>query len=201
MANAELCPAAFIDPTGTRPPNNRGIDGKDHSCSSSDAGLSVKVNQNEAEACNGVDGKVLPARLLGIAGLAPIALCVAFAWFSEEWRWTALASGFAYASLIFSFLGGLWWGLASAPGARAPKWVFAASVIPSLLALGLYLPWIFGQPWPGPSLFWLGLAILLSPMVDRQLVEAGIAPDWWMALRVPLSIGLGVGTLLLWPLG
>ena len=35
----------------------------------------------------------------------------------------------------------------------------------------------------------------LALLVDRALVRAGIAPPGWMALRVPLSLGLGVLTL------
>jgi hypothetical protein len=64
-----------------------------------------------------------------------------------------------------------------------------------LLALGTYLPWVFGAPWPGPSLYILGLAIIASVIVDLRLVT--IPPVWWMALRLPLSLGLGAATVLL----
>ena len=41
----------------------------------------------------------------------------------------------------------------------------------------------------------LTLAVIGALLVDRALVRAGIAPPGWMALRVPLSLGLGVLTL------
>lgn len=141
----------------------------------------------------------LVPRWLGFAGLLPQAACVLAAWLGPpEWRWTALAMGWAYAALIFSFLGGLWWGLAAASpdgGRRAPTWLWLASIAPSLLALASYYPWVVGGPWPGPSLLVLGIAIILAPLVDLRLVS--IRPVWWMTLRVPLSLGLGGLTVLL----
>ncbi len=139
------------------------------------------------------------ARILGFAGLLPQIACAGAVWFGpEEWRWTAIAIGWAYAALIFSFLGGMWWGMAAAApdeGRRAPAWIWLAAVGPSLLALATYLPWVIGETWPGPSLAVLGLGILVSPMVDQRLVT--IRPGWWMTLRVPLSAGLGAATLAL----
>ena len=86
------------------------------------------------------------ARLLGFAGLLPQLACALAKWFgSEEWRWTALAMGWAYAALIFSFLGGLWWGLATAAlarGAQVPHWLWLAAIAPSLLALLTYSSFI-----------------------------------------------------------
>lgn len=139
------------------------------------------------------------ARLLGYAGLLPQFACAAAAWLGPpEWQWSALAIGWAYAALIFSFLGGLWWGLAAGSpdeGRRAPQWLWVVAVAPSLLSLGTFLPWVFGAQWPGPSLYVLGAGILLSFFVDARLVT--IRPVWWMALRVPLSLGLGLATILL----
>ena len=139
------------------------------------------------------------ARFLGYAGLLPQLACLAAAWFGPpEWRWSALAIGWAYAALILSFLGGLWWGLAAGSpdiGRRAPNWLWVASVTPSLLALGTYVPWVFGAQWPGPSLIALGVAIVLSLLVDMRLVT--VRPVWWLSLRLPLSLGLGAATILL----
>ncbi|WP_237392513.1 DUF3429 domain-containing protein [Aurantiacibacter rhizosphaerae] len=129
----------------------------------------------------------------------PQLACVAAAWLGPpEWRWSALAIGWGYAALILSFLGGLRWGLAAAApdrGRRAPNWLWVASVAPSLLALVTFLPWVFGQDWPGPSLYILGAAIALSLLIDARLVT--VRPVWWMALRIPLSLGLGGATILL----
>lgn len=131
-------------------------------------------------------------RLLGLAGLIPMAglLWLVLAG-GDSTRYAALALGWLYAALLFSFLGGLWWGLAAAAGARAPAWLWIISVVPSLAALATLLPWLIGEPWPGPSLVWLGLAILVSPLVDRQIAARGLVPPWWLALRLILSAGLG----------
>ena len=37
-------------------------------------------------------------------------------------------------------------------------------------------------------------AVLLTPLVDRRLAALGLAPHWWMRLRVPLSVGLALLT-------
>lgn len=127
------------------------------------------------------------ARVLGYAGLLPQAICLAMVVTGHEWRFSALAGGFVYAAAIFSFLGGVWWGQALASG-RATTGAYLLAVMPSLLAVALFLPWTFGWEWPGPALFYLGALIALSPMVDRALGYA--APDF-LRLRWHLSLGLG----------
>lgn len=136
------------------------------------------------------------ARALGLAGLLPQGAVVAVLVFGgADVRFTALSVGYAYAALIFSFLGGLWWGLAAMGGARTPGWAWVAAVTPSLLALATAWPWATGGTWPGPSLVVLGVAIAASLIVDLRLKAAGITPDGWLALRAPLSLGLGVLTV------
>ncbi len=133
------------------------------------------------------------AHWLGYAGLLPGAVAVGLAWLGGPWGWISQAAGFAYAALIFSFLGGVWWGQAIAtPG--APRWVLVASVMPSLLGVLLFLPWTLGWSWPGPSLIWLGLLLALSPLVDRAIALGG---GDWMTLRWRLSLGLGCLTIAL----
>ena len=141
-------------------------------------------------------------RWLGLTGLLPQLACVLAVWIGpSEWRYAALAIGWGYAALIFSFLGGLWWGLAAAEnaaGRSVPVWLWTCTVLPSLWALATFLPWIVGANWPGPSLAGLGLAILASLLIDRRVAgEIEAAPDWWMDLRLPLSGGLGALTILL----
>ncbi len=132
------------------------------------------------------------ARWLGFAGLVPQAAAVALLASGDlDWRFIALSGAFAYAALILSFLGGLWWGLAAANTGRAPAWLWVAAVVPSLFALTTAIPWTIGGTWPGPSLVALGVALVATLLVDRRLVALGLAPDGWMALRVPLSVGLG----------
>lgn len=137
------------------------------------------------------------ARALGAAGLLPqIMVVLVLLEHNGELRFSALAMGYAYAALILSFLGGLWWGLA-ARADRTPGWLWAVAVVPSLVALGSAVPWAVGDPWPGPSLIVLGTALIAALAVDWRLVGMGIAPPWWLQLRVPLSLGLGGLTLLI----
>ncbi|HSJ77838.1 MAG TPA: DUF3429 domain-containing protein [Erythrobacter sp.] len=137
------------------------------------------------------------ARLLGYAGLLPQLFCVAMVVTGHEWRFSALAGGYAYAAAIFSFLGGVWWGQAvqSAGSSRpATAGAYVLAVMPSLLSVALFLPWTFGWEWPGPALMYLGALILGSPLIDRALGFA--APDF-MRLRWHLSLGLGLLTIVL----
>lgn len=127
------------------------------------------------------------ARALGYAGLLPQIICIALILAGHEWRYSALAGGFAYAAAIFSFLGGVWWGQALASG-RATTGAYVLAVMPSLIAVALFLPWTFGWEWPGPALLYLGALITGSPLIDRALGFA--APDF-LRLRWHLSIGLG----------
>lgn len=133
------------------------------------------------------------ARMLGYAGLLPQIICVGLVLGGHEWRYTALAGGFAYAAAIFSFLGGVWWGQAVQRG-RASGAAYGVAVMPSLLAVALFLPWTIGWEWPGPALIYLGSLIALSPLVDRGLGFA--APDF-LRLRWHLSLGLGALTIIL----
>ncbi|MCR9178914.1 MAG: DUF3429 domain-containing protein [Erythrobacteraceae bacterium] len=133
------------------------------------------------------------ARTLGYAGLLPQIICLGMVLTGHEWRYVAIAGGFAYAAAIFSFLGGVWWGQAVHSG-RTTAGAYAVSVMPSLLAVGLFLPWTFGWEWPGPALLYLGALILGSPLIDRAL---GFAQGDFLRLRWHLSVGLGSLTIAL----
>lgn len=133
------------------------------------------------------------ARVLGYAGLLPQIICIALIMIGHEWRYSALAGGFAYAAAIFSFLGGVWWGQALASG-RATTGAYVLAVMPSLIAVALFLPWTFGWEWPGPALLYLGALILASPLIDRAL---GFADTAFLRLRWHLSVGLGSLTIAL----
>ena len=139
-----------------------------------------------------------PAALwLGYAGLLPQALCLALVLAGDQYAYNALAGGFAYGAAIFSFLGGVWWGQAvsiNAADRGAGAGAYLVAVMPSLLAVALFLPWTFGWEWPGPALLYLGALILLSPLVDRAL---GYASRDFLRLRVHLSVGLGILTIAL----
>ncbi|MGL6043221.1 MAG: DUF3429 domain-containing protein [Sandaracinobacteroides sp.] len=130
-----------------------------------------------------------PAFLLGIAGLLPaFAAVAAFLLAPDAWRATAFRGGALYAGLIFSFLGGTWWALATRaePARQWPLYIF--SVIPSLAALALLMLLTPGR------LVLLGGLILLTLPIDNLLVRLKLAPANWMQLRVPLTLGLSAAT-------
>jgi hypothetical protein len=134
------------------------------------------------------------ARYLGHAGLLPqIACLIAMLVADETWRFNALMLAHTYAALIFTFLGGLWWGIAaagSAQGRSVPDWLYWAAIAPSLVALASFIPlWLIGLTWIGPMLLLLGLCLMASPLVDKRLTD--FAPEWWLKLRWPLSVRLG----------
>ena len=143
------------------------------------------------------------AFLLGLAGLLPQAAAVALVAIGRrdptDMAWVPLMVGYAtalvYGAVILSFLGGIWWGFAMRRAAGQAG-LAALAVVPSLVgalcvaAAGLTVP--SGGPWPAVA---LGSAIMLTLPVDRHLVATGEAPANWMRLRVPLSLGLGVLTI------
>lgn len=139
------------------------------------------------------------AFVAGYAGLLPQVIAAIMVLSGSEYQWTGLALAYGYAAFIFSFIGGIWWalGVTTRKDDVSANAIFALAVAPSLLALATYVPWIWGLPWPGPSLAWLGFFVLLSPLGDRWLAVRCGLPAGWMKLRWHLSIGLGGLTLLL----
>jgi Protein of unknown function (DUF3429) len=135
------------------------------------------------------------AIFLGIAGLLPQILVLALT-FDKVHRSIALTAGYFYAALILSFLGGLWWGIAIS-NVNAPKWIFGAAVAPSLIAFATGVPWLSGAPWPGPSLAMLGVMLFASLLVDWRLRILNLIGVEFLGLRVMLSAGLGLLTLIL----
>ena len=137
-------------------------------------------------------------RMLGLAGLLPQLACLALAVSGiEPWAEHARLVAAIYAALIFTFLGGMWWGLAAgAPAAErrgSLGWLWVAAVVPSLLALALIGAWQLDLLPLEPVLVALGAGLLISLGVDAR--AGALAPRWWMALRAPLSVLLGAATL------
>lgn len=135
-----------------------------------------------------------PARWLGYAGLLPQLLCIALVLGDSPYRYSALFMGFVYPAMIFSFLGGVWWGQAIAKSGSASAGAYVVAVLPSLIAAALFIPYLEGWEWPGPAMLYLGAFLMFSPMVDRSLGYA--APDF-LRLRWHLSLGLGGLTIAL----
>ena len=102
----------------------------------------------------------------------------------------------AYAALIFSFLGALWWGLAAAHSDSAPLWVWPVGVLPSLASSMAWTPWVIGAEQPSFLLVVLAAGIAASALVDLRLEQLGLAPTNWFKFRLQLSLGLGALTTL-----
>jgi hypothetical protein len=131
-----------------------------------------------------------PAFLLGYSGLIPAFASLAVALTAPpEWRELAFRAGALYAGLILSFLGGAWWGLSTRADAARAWPLYIVSVLPSLAALALLM---LLTP---ERLVMLGALIALTLPIDRLLVKSGLAPDNWMQLRVPLTVGLSLATV------
>jgi hypothetical protein len=137
-----------------------------------------------------------PLILFGLSGLLPQAICLMLVANGGPERWFALAAACCYGAIILSFLGGLWW-MAGLLGGLQSGWVYLAAVVPSLIGWAALLPWCVGWRWPGPSLGVLGLALLLSPLVDLRLAHHIALPQGWLRLRITMASGLGLMTLLI----
>lgn len=132
--------------------------------------------------------------MLGAAGMLPAiaALVVALAG-PVAWREVAGGVSAAYAAVILAFLGGSWWGLASAgdPASRPPLGAaLAVSVLPALAA------WVALLLDHAGGLALLGLLFLVTLPGDAWIARNRAAPEWWLRLRVPLSVGMAVVTLI-----
>ena len=129
----------------------------------------------------------LPALLLGLAGLIPPAMLTGVALF-DVGLFAPSTPGFVrtYAAIILSFLGGSWWAFACKEE-RPRWWLLTIAVLPSL-AGWVAIGWFF----PPEAMFALALLLVASLAVDALFVGRGLAPRWWLKLRVPLSVGLAL---------
>lgn len=93
-----------------------------------------------------------------------------------------------YGAVILSFIGGTHWAFAAMQQDRPADtgWLFGISVLPSLAGWALAaLPGAYASAG-------LSLCFLAVLPVDRYLVRAGLAPFWWMNLRLLLSGGMAL---------
>lgn len=127
--------------------------------------------------------KLLPdvppaAAWLTLAGIVPFAAAALGSFLSGPLGPFAASALLAYGAVILSFLGGLHWGLAIA---RAePSFArLGLGVVPSLVGWTALL--LGGRP----GLLLLALAFLLVFLLDRRLTRNGMAPPWFMKLRLP----------------
>jgi len=120
------------------------------------------------------------ARLLGHLGLLPFVLGAALVWVvnAEAHPYATLALS-AFAAVVVSFLGGIYWGLGfrlSAP----PASLFVWGIVPSLVA------WIAVMMPASAGLVVHGVMLLVCYAVDRRIYPTqGLSH--WLTLRFRLS--------------
>ena len=130
--------------------------------------------------------RVPPAPLLlGLSGVLP------FAWGAltilvpalGDWSLDLLGPRFTgrtllvlYGTIILSFMSGTIWGFATRAEGRHAAVLYALSTAPALWALFL-----------GFSNIMLALSFLGLLLLDCHAQRAGLAPPWWMRLRLLLT--------------
>ena len=124
------------------------------------------------------------ALLLGAAGLLPTLIALGVILFAAPpQQAVAFRAAGTYGACIISFLGGAWWGIAASRGhpRDLPFWL-GLSVLPALTAWGA----VFAL---SPAAVALMAPLFLACLwVDRELGRRHVAPDWWLPLRLPLSL-------------
>ena len=133
------------------------------------------------------------ALLLAIAGLIPFLVCAGVGLSGNQvvLRGAEDVIMLRYGIIILAFMSGVLWGFAAnASGRRATVayglsvlpalWAFFTAVGPTPQALGALIPGFYG---------------LLA--LDYYFWRAGLAPPWWLRLRLPLTavvmVTLGIG--------
>ena len=141
------------------------------------------------------------ALILGLAGLLPFlygALSVLVPGTAAlGWAWSPNHTGVAllqiYGIVILCFMAGVIWGFAAKAEGRQATLFYALSVLPAIF---VFLT-AFAEPRPSLIMLMLGFVALLA--VDASAARQGLAPGWWIRLRLILTsvvvICLGVGVL------
>lgn len=130
------------------------------------------------------------ALILGLAGLIPFLWGAANLLFPATVGWggrflSPLFMGnyvsLTYGVVILSFMSGVLWGFATKAKGRSAGVGYALSVIPALWAFFM----VNGDPADAAVNLFAGFAGLL--MLDYSFARQGLAPLWWMKLRVLLT--------------
>lgn len=137
------------------------------------------------------------ALLLGYAGLIPFISGALGIWVTPEgWRVVVLRALLDYSAVILAFMGAIHWGLAmrAENAGEAAQMQLGLSVVPPLLgwlAISGGMPTSLALP-----LCLLAFAGLYA--ADMRAVRLGLAPQWYPALRRPLTIVVCLSLLLAW---
>jgi hypothetical protein len=85
-----------------------------------------------------------------------------------------------FGAAILAFMGGCLWGFSSA-GRRPTLVLLGGSAIPAFIAF------VAIQPNPALSCIWLAFGFVVLQGLDVLYSRAGVAPDYWLSLRLPLT--------------
>lgn len=127
-----------------------------------------------------------PPLLLGWAGVMPFALFAAASVLDNHlWSLDPAVALRAYGACILCFMGGVQWGiLLPRDEGRAPFARYLISVVPALVVfLCLLIP-------NGAGVTGLIVGFLALLAYDISTVRQGLAPRWYTALRVQLTLAV-----------
>ncbi|WP_298430352.1 DUF3429 domain-containing protein [uncultured Jannaschia sp.] len=133
------------------------------------------------------------ALILGLAGLLPffwgvVTMFVPAAYaLTYEWlggRFVAPFVGLQYGTIILSFMSGVLWGFATRAEGSVAATGYALSTLPALWAFFM----VGGGPVTAAIALIAGFVGLLG--LDWLFWNQGLAPRWWMALRLLLTTGV-----------
>lgn len=88
--------------------------------------------------------------------------------FSEVDCYIGFVVGYFYVVFIFSFLGGLWWGVVVS-WKDVFEWLYFVVVVFSLIVFVFGILWMIGVEWSGLLLGLLGIGLIVLIMIDRIL--------------------------------
>ncbi len=125
-----------------------------------------------------------PALVLGAAGLLPtVAALLVLLFAGRALQDVAFRAAATYGAVILSFLGGAWWGLGAARGHPRDLMLWLGlAVLPALAAWGVV------YVLTPLSVAVLSALFLLVLWGDRELTRRYVAPEWWLMMRLPLSL-------------
>ena len=133
------------------------------------------------------------ALYLAMSGLIPFLVCAAVGLSGNQviLRGAEDVIMLRYGIIILAFMSGVLWGFAGNASGRMASVAYGVSILPALWAFFTTAgptPQAWGALIPG----FYGLLVL-----DFYFWRAGLAPPWWLRLRLPLTavvmVTLGIG--------
>ncbi len=132
-----------------------------------------------------------PALILGLAGLIPFLwsaathLSPALSAAAGQWlspMFLGAYVGLTYGTVILSFMSGVLWGFATKTEGREAAIAYALSVIPALWAFFMV------SDASDTSAIFLAAGFVGLLLLDATFQAWGLAPRWWLRLRVMLTV-------------